>query len=102
MNENSYASNYEINDKKTTASKSFGSKIKIIKSKRPDNSGINVGVVAPLKYPSNFLRSLDLPLMNCKIERDLIWWKNCVIYEISRLKNCVISANTKKGWSGRH
>lgn len=54
MNENSYASNYEINDKKTTASKSFGYKIKIIRSKRPDNSGINVEVVAPLKYPSNF------------------------------------------------
>ena len=32
---------------------------------------------------SNFSRSLDLPLVNCEIEYDLSWSKNCIISEIS-------------------
>ena len=38
-------------------------------------------VVAPLKYLSNFWRSLDLPIANCEIELDLKWIKNCVLIE---------------------
>ena len=41
-------------------------------------------VVVPIKYLSNFWRSLDLPLIECKIELDLRWARNCVISEISR------------------
>ena len=33
---------------------------------------------------SNFWRSLDLPLINCEIELDLRWSKNCVISDLSR------------------
>ena len=33
---------------------------------------------------SNFWRSLDLPLINCEIELDLKWTKNCVTSEILR------------------
>ena len=40
-------------------------------------------VVVPLKYLSNFWRSLDLPLINCEIEIDLSWPKQCIIPEIS-------------------
>ena len=40
---------------------------------------INVKIVAPLKYLSNFLRSLEMPLFNCKIKLNLTWKKECVL-----------------------
>ena len=48
-----------------------------------DNNTVNTEVVVPLKYFSSFWRSLDLPLINCEIELDLPWSKECVISEIS-------------------
>ena len=33
----------------------------------------------PLKYSSNFWRSLEIPLVNCKVELKLIWTKHCVL-----------------------
>ena len=38
---------------------------------------INVKVVVPLKYLSNFFRSLEIPLINCKIKLKLTWKKEC-------------------------
>ena len=35
----------------------------------------NVKVVVPLKYLSNFFRSLETPLMNCKIKLNVTWKK---------------------------
>ena len=40
---------------------------------------ISVKVVVPLKYLSNFFRSLEMPLINCKIELNLTWKKECVL-----------------------
>ena len=40
---------------------------------------INVKVVVPLKYLSNFFRSLEMPLVNCKIKLNLTWKKECVL-----------------------
>ena len=41
---------------------------------------INVKVVVPLKYLSNFFRSLEMPLINCKIKLNLTWEKRvCII-----------------------
>ena len=40
---------------------------------------INVKVVVPLKYLSNFFRSLEMPLTNCKIKLNLTWKKECVL-----------------------
>ena len=37
----------------------------------------SVKVVVPLKYLSNFFRSLEMPLINCKIELNLTWKKEC-------------------------
>ena len=39
----------------------------------------SVKVVVPLKYLSNFFRSLEMPLINCKIKLNLIWKKECVL-----------------------
>ena len=40
---------------------------------------INVKVVVPLKYLSNFFRSVEMPLINCKIKLNLTWKKECVL-----------------------
>ena len=39
----------------------------------------NVKVVVPLKCLSNFFRSLEMPLINCKIKLNLTWKKKCVL-----------------------
>ena len=39
----------------------------------------NVKVFVPLKYLSNFFRSLEMPLINCKIKLNLTWKKKCVL-----------------------
>ena len=38
-----------------------------------------VKIAVPLKYLSNFWRSLEMPLINCKIELSLKWIENCVL-----------------------
>ena len=38
-----------------------------------------VKVVVQLKYLSNFSRSLEMPLINCKIKLNLTWKKECVL-----------------------
>ena len=35
--------------------------------------------MVPLKYLSNFWRTLEMPLINCEITLDLNWSENCVI-----------------------
>ena len=40
---------------------------------------INVKVVVPLKYLSNFFRSLEMPVINCNIKLNLTWKKECVL-----------------------
>ena len=42
---------------------------------------LNVEVTIPLKHLSNFWRLLDLPLINCEIELDLSWKKDCVLIQ---------------------
>ena len=39
----------------------------------------NLKIVVPLKYLSNFFRSLEMPLINCKIKLNLTWKKECVL-----------------------
>ena len=39
----------------------------------------SVRVVVPLKYLSNFFRSLEMPLNNCKVKLNLTWKKECVL-----------------------
>ena len=39
----------------------------------------NVEIMVPLKYLSNFWRTLETPLINCEVELILNWSANCVI-----------------------
>ena len=40
-------------------------------------------VAIPLKYLSNFLKSLSVPLINCELELILTWSKNCVLADMT-------------------
>ena len=40
---------------------------------------VNVEIMVPLKYLSNFWRTLEMPLSNCEVEIILNWSANCVI-----------------------
>ena len=46
-----------------------------------ENNGIKNGVkiAIPLKYLSNFWRSLEMLLINCKVELLLEWYANCML-----------------------
>ena len=44
-----------------------------------------VKIAVPLKYLSNFQRSLEMPLINCKIEFLLKWIENCVLTAITAI-----------------
>ena len=45
-----------------------------------DRSLTKIKLVVPLKYLSNFFRSLEMPLINCKIHLELNWNNDCVTY----------------------
>ena len=36
-------------------------------------------IVVPLKYLSNFWRSLEMPLFNCKVHLELNWIEDCIL-----------------------
>ena len=44
---------------------------------------IETEVAIPLKYLSNFWRSLNIPLINCEVELILTWSKNCVLVDMT-------------------
>ena len=70
-----------INDLTTDTSSSFKYKVSLLGNPVAANNiaRINVKVVVPLKYLSNFFRSLEMPLINCKIKLNLTWKKECVL-----------------------
>ena len=39
----------------------------------------NTKLVVPLKYLSNFWRSLEMSLINCKVHLQLNWIENCIL-----------------------
>ena len=44
-------------------------------------------IVIPLKYLSNFWRSLNIPLINCEVEIIRTWTKNCVLADMTVANN---------------
>ena len=65
------ADNYRTNNNNTTASRSFEYKTEIIGSTPDNNNMLKTEDVVPLKYLRNFWISLDLPLIDCKLELDM-------------------------------
>ena len=70
-----------INDLTVDNSNSFKYKLSLLGNPVVANNiaRINVKVVVPLKYLSNFFRSLEMPLISCKIKLNLTWKKECVL-----------------------
>ena len=74
-----------IADLTVNTSRSFKYKVNLlgnIAAADPDVARVarlNVKIVVPLKYLSNFFISLEMPLINCKIKLNLTWKKECVL-----------------------
>ena len=60
-------------------SESFKSKIKITVKTPNDGNEKDVEIMVPIKYLSNFWRTLEMPLVNCEIHLMLTWSSTCVI-----------------------
>ena len=60
-------------------SESFESKVKITGNTPADGNTKGVEIIVPLKYLSNFWRTLEMPLINCEVNLILTWSSTCVI-----------------------
>ena len=60
-------------------SESFKSKVKITGITPVDGNTKDVEIIVPLKYLSNFCRTLEMPLINCEVNLILTSSKDCVI-----------------------
>ena len=70
-----------INNLTTDTSSSFKYKGELLGDPILDGNTAkrSVKIVVPLKYLSNFFRSLEMLLVNCKIKLNLTWKKECVL-----------------------
>ena len=60
-------------------SESFKYKVKITGKTPAEDNTKDVEIIVPLKYLSNFWRNLEVPLINCEVNLELTWSKDCVI-----------------------
>ena len=58
---------------------SFKYKASIIGNTENNGTKDGVKIAVPLKYLSNFWTSLEMPLINCKVELSLKFIENCVL-----------------------
>ena len=58
---------------------SFKYKANLITNTVANGPKKGVKIAVPLKYLGNFWRSLEMPLINCKVELSLKWIENCVL-----------------------
>ena len=58
---------------------SFDFKLKITGQTNDNGEINNVEIMVPLKYSSNFWRSLEMPLVNFEVNLILNWSESCVI-----------------------
>ena len=63
-----------------------------------ENGGTKaVQIVIPLKHLNNFLKTLEIPLINCKINLILTWSTNCVISNAAANQDTIFATtDTKK------
>ena len=58
---------------------SFKYKASFIGNTETNGTKKGVKIAVPLIYLSNFWRSLEMPLINCRVELSLRWIENCVL-----------------------
>ena len=66
-----------------TDSELFKSKIKITGNTSADGNTEDVEIIVPLKYLSNFWKTLEMPLINCEVNLIITWLSTCVIADSS-------------------
>ena len=67
-----------VNFAENNLTDSFNFKVKMTGQSGNDGTK-NVEIMVPLKYLSNFWRTLEMPVINCEINLILTWYTNCVI-----------------------
>ena len=94
------ANNFDNNIVNTNNFKSFKNKAKLLENTVAQlgpnlrNEILrNATIVVPLKYLSNFWRSLEIPLINCKVELKLEWAKCCFFSVVGNENNIHESTN---------
>ena len=65
---------------------SFKYKASIIGNTENNGTKNGVEIAVPLKYISNFWRSLEMPLLNCKVNLSLNWIETCVFTTAANAK----------------
>ena len=73
-----YNNNAIVNFINNNLTDSFNFKVKMT-GQTGDNGAKNVEMMVPLKYLSNFWRTLEMPLINCDVSLMLTWSADCVI-----------------------
>ena len=58
---------------------SFKHKASLIGNTENNGRKNEVKIAVPLKYLSNFWRSIEMPLINCKVELSLKWYERCLL-----------------------
>ena len=75
-------------------SKSSKSKIKITGKSRNNGNEKDIEIMVPLKYLSNFWRTLEMPLINCEV--NLIWtWSSTCVFTVSNGAGTFAITDTK-------
>ena len=62
---------------------SFKYKANLIGNTENNGTKNEVKIAVPLKYLSNFWRSLEIPLINCRAELSLAWNENCILTSLA-------------------
>ena len=71
-----------VNNDGVFGSQSFKFKATLYKKEQScwRNSSVkDITTVVPLMYLSNFWRSLEMPLINCKVHLEINWIENCIL-----------------------
>ena len=82
-------STYNVDERITNAEDNFvnNSAYDVNKSGKEE-----VEIAVPLKYLSNFWRTINIPLINCEVSLILTWSKECVITSMERR----VKTNTRR------
>ena len=96
------AANFNADIANTNNFKSFRYKAKLLgntaaQSANAANEILKRATIAvPLEYLSNFWRSLEMPLINCKVESKLKWTKYCVLSATGNNNEIANAANANR------
>ena len=75
---------------------SFKYKANLIGNTENNGTKNGVKIAVPLKYLSNFWRSLEMPLINCKVELSLKRIGNCVLTTAANANNATFQITDTK------